>query len=112
MALGVIQSSTQHQLDQAQAENRSVAAVLSAPDARLAVHRTTAGGVATVVASPSRHALIISTAGLPALSGGKVYELWFLSGQTAAGQVCSRRRRPGAPPRCWRPASPRGMRSP
>ena len=83
VALGVVQSSTQHRLDQAQAENRSVAAVLAAPDARLAVHRTTAGGVATVVASPSRHAMIISTAGLPALSGGKVYELWFVSGGTA-----------------------------
>ena len=101
MALGVIQSSTQHQLDRAQAENRSVAAVLSAPDARLAVHRTTAGGVATVVASPSRHALIISTAGLPALSGGQVYELWFLSGQTArrAGLL------PGAGGRAYRPAA-------
>ena len=83
VALGVVQSSTQRQLDQAQAENRSVAAVLSAPDARLAVRRTLAGGVATVVASPARHALVISTSGLPALRGGKVYELWFLSGQTA-----------------------------
>ena len=83
VALGVIQSSTQHRLDQAQAASRSVAAVLAAPDARLTVHRTTAGGVATVVASRSRRALIISTAGLPALHGGKVYELWFLSGQTA-----------------------------
>ena len=83
VALGVIQSSTQHRLDQAQAASRSIAAVLAAPDARLTVHRTTAGGVATVVASRSRHALIISTAGLPALHGGKVYELWFLSGQTA-----------------------------
>jgi anti-sigma-K factor RskA len=83
VALGVVQSSTQQRLDQAQAENRSVAAVLAAPDARLAVRRTAAGGVATVVASPSRHALIISTSGLPALRGGKVYELWFLSGQTA-----------------------------
>ena len=81
--LGVVQSSTQRQLDQARAENRSVAAVLSAPDARLAVRRTLAGGVATVVASPSRHALVISTSGLPELRGGKVYELWFLSGQTA-----------------------------
>jgi anti-sigma-K factor RskA len=83
VALGVVQSSTQHQLSQAQAENRSVAAVLAAPDARLAVRRTSVGGLATVVASQSRHALIISTAGLPALSGGKVYELWFLAGQTA-----------------------------
>jgi anti-sigma-K factor RskA len=83
VALGVVQSSTQQQLSHAQAENRSVAAVLAAPDARLAVHRTTVGGLATVVASQSRHALIISTAGLPALSGGKVYELWFVAGQTA-----------------------------
>ena len=83
VALGVVQSSTQRQLDQARAENRSVAAVLAAPDARLAVRRTTAGGVVTVVASQSRHALIISTAGLPALRGGRVYELWFVSGQNA-----------------------------
>jgi anti-sigma-K factor RskA len=83
VALGVVQSSTRQQLSQAQAENRSVAAVLAAPDARLAVRRTTDGGRATVVASQSRHALIISTAGLPALSGGKVYELWFVAGQTA-----------------------------
>ncbi|MGH3069732.1 MAG: anti-sigma factor [Streptosporangiaceae bacterium] len=83
VALGVVQSSTQQQLSRAQAENRSVAAVLAAPDARLAVHHTTDGGLATVVASQSRHALIISTAGLPALSGGKVYELWFVAGQTA-----------------------------
>ena len=83
VALGVVQSSTQQQLSRAQAQNRSVAAVLAAPDARLAVRRTTEGGLATVVASPSRHALIISTAGLPALSGGKVYELWFVAGQAA-----------------------------
>jgi anti-sigma-K factor RskA len=83
VALGVVQSSTQRQLSQAQAANRSVAAVLAAPDARLVVRRTTEGGRATVVASQSRHALIISTAGLPALSGGKVYELWFVAGQTA-----------------------------
>jgi hypothetical protein len=83
VALGVIQSSTQQQLNHARAENASVAAVLAAPDARLAVRPTTAGGRATVVASQSRHALIISTAGLPALSGGKVYELWFVAGQAA-----------------------------
>ena len=83
VALGVIQSSTQHQLNQARAENASVAAVLAAPDARLAVRPTKGGGLATVVASQSRHAVIITTAGLPALSGGKVYELWFVSGQNA-----------------------------
>ena len=65
VALGVVQSSSQQQLSQAQAENRSVTAVLAAPDARLAVHRTTDGGLATVVASQSRHALIIGAAGRP-----------------------------------------------
>ncbi|HEX3388136.1 MAG TPA: anti-sigma factor [Streptosporangiaceae bacterium] len=83
VALGVIQSSTQQQLNHARAENASVAAVLAAPDTRLVVRPTTAGGRATVVASQSRHALIISTAGLPALSGGKVYELWFVAGRAA-----------------------------
>ena len=111
VALGVVQSSTQRQLDQAQAENRSVAAVLSAPDARLAVRRTLAGGVATVVASPARHALVISTSGLPALRGGKVYELWFLSGQTARRAGLLPARRPAGRRRCWRPGSRGGTRS-
>lgn len=35
------------------------------------------------IASQSRHALIISAAGLPALRGGRVYELWFVSGRRA-----------------------------
>ncbi len=83
VALGVVQSSTQQRLTQAQAGSRAVAAVLAAPDARLASRRTTAGGVATVVASPSRGALVITTSGLPALGGGNVYELWFVSGRTA-----------------------------
>lgn len=78
VALGLARSSTQHQLDQARAQNQAVAAVLAAPDARLTVRGTSAGGVAAVVASRSRHALILTTAGLPALAGGKVYELWFI----------------------------------
>ena len=83
MLLGV----TQHKLDQARAQNQAVAAVLAAPDARLTARATSAGGQATVVASQSRRALIISTSGLPALTGGRVYELWFLaaSGARRAG---------------------------
>jgi Anti-sigma-K factor rskA len=85
--LGVLLGVTQHRLDQARAQNQAVAAVLAAPDARLTARGTTAGGVATVVASQSRRALIITTSGLPVLTGGKVYELWFIapSGARRAG---------------------------
>lgn len=53
--------------------------MLAAPDARLTIRATTAGGTATVISSESRHAMIITTAGLPALGGGKVYEVWFMA---------------------------------
>ena len=79
VALGIVVSVTQHQLNRAQAQIHSAAAVLAAPDARLTVRATTAGGTATVVSSQSRHAMIITTAGLPALAGGKVYEVWFMA---------------------------------
>jgi hypothetical protein len=79
VALGVVQSVTQHRLDQAQAQIKAAAAVLAAPDARLTVQATTAGGTASVVSSQSRHAMVISTAGLPELGGGRVYEVWFLA---------------------------------
>ena len=79
VALGIVQSVTQHQLNRAQAQIHSAAAVLAAPDARLTVRATTAGGTATVVSSQSRHAMVITTAGLPALGGGRVYEVWFMA---------------------------------
>jgi hypothetical protein len=79
IALGVTLSATQDQLDQARARNQAAAAVLAAPDARLAARSGRDGGTATVVASWSRHALIITTAGLPALRDGRVYELWFMA---------------------------------
>ena len=79
VALGITQATTQHQLHQAQAQNQAMASVLAAPDAQLASRSTLAGGVATVVVSRSRHALVITTSGLPALTGGKVYELWYMA---------------------------------
>ena len=77
--LGVAQSATQHRLTQAEAQNRAVAAVLAAPDAHLVAVRTTTGGMATVVVSPAHRSLIVTTSGLPELTGGKVYELWFIN---------------------------------
>jgi anti-sigma-K factor RskA len=81
--LGIRQSHTQQQLDQAQARSRALAAVLAAPDARLATAPVNTGGVLTVVASPRRHEAVVTTAGLPALTGSKVYQLWFVAGTSA-----------------------------
>ena len=81
--LGVAQSATQHRLTQAEAQNRAMAAVLAAPDAHLVAARSTTGGMATVVVSPARRSLIVTTSGLPELTGGKVYELWFINSETA-----------------------------
>jgi anti-sigma-K factor RskA len=80
--LGGVTVWTQHQLTTAQAENQAIAAVLAAPDAQIATARTSAGGVATVVASHSAGSMVFTSAGLHALPPSKVYELWFL-GKTA-----------------------------
>ena len=79
MALGAVLLNTQHQLDQVRARNRGIAAVMTAPDARLVTQATSAGGKAVVVVSSSRHELVVTTSGLPALPRGKVYELWLMS---------------------------------
>jgi len=80
--LGGVTVWTQHRLTTAQAENQAIAAVLAAPDAQIASARTSAGGIATVVASHSAGSIVFTSAGLQALPPSKVYELWFL-GKTA-----------------------------
>ncbi len=76
--LGGVTVWTQHQLTTAQAENQAIAAVLAAPDAQIASSRTSAGGIATVVASHSAGSMVFTSVGLDALPPSKVYELWFL----------------------------------
>ncbi|HUK68546.1 MAG TPA: anti-sigma factor [Streptosporangiaceae bacterium] len=78
IVLGVTQINARHELDRAQAQNRAVAAVLAAPDARVRTAPTTAGGTATVVVSPARHEMIFTTAGLAPLPTAKVYQLWLI----------------------------------
>ena len=89
--LSVAQVTTQHELDQTQAEGRALAAVLAAPDARIMRQPTSAGGAATVVVSPVRHEMIFSTAGLPALPAAKVYQLWLMGppGTRSAGLLAA-----------------------
>jgi hypothetical protein len=85
--LFVARVNTQHQLQQAQASNRAIAAVLAAPDARVESATATVGGTVTAVVSVRQHEAVVSTAGVPALSGRKVYQLWVMSpsGARSAG---------------------------
>lgn len=85
--LAVFQVSTQHQLDEAQAGNRAVAAVLAAPDARIQTGTASVGGTVTAVVSASDAEAVITTAGMPAPPGTRVYQLWVLSpaGARSAG---------------------------
>lgn len=78
VVLGLLNLSAQQQLRAAQAQNRAIAAVLAAPDARVASQPTTQGGTATVVLSRSEGKVVVSTRGLPALQTSKVYQLWFI----------------------------------
>jgi hypothetical protein len=76
LAAGLL--TVQRQLDQARTREAAVAAVLAAPDARAVTRPVTSGGTATVVFSLRRHSLIVTSAGLPSLPPGKVYQLWLL----------------------------------
>jgi anti-sigma-K factor RskA len=76
--LGVAQINTERQLRQARQQSQAIAAVLTAPDARMLAQSTVVGGVTTVIVSAARRQLIVTTTGLPLLADGKVYELWLI----------------------------------
>ena len=78
VVLGIIQVSTQHRLDSARARNQAIAAVLAAPDARIVTQATSAGGTASVVVSRAERQIVFTSAGLPPLADGKVYQLWLI----------------------------------
>jgi len=65
-------------LSSAQAVDEAIAAVLSAPDARIVTGATSAGGTATVVASHGTRSVVFTTTGLAELPPSSVYELWFI----------------------------------
>ena len=76
-------------LSSARDVDEAIAAVLSAPDARIVSGATSAGGTATVVASKSRATMVFTSTGLPALPPTSVYEVWFIGsgGARRAGLV-------------------------
>jgi anti-sigma-K factor RskA len=74
---------------QAQAQAQGISQVLAAPDAVTASAKLAGGAVGTVVVSHSQDRAVFFSHGLPALSGGRVYQLWFAEGGTmrSAGLV-------------------------
>jgi hypothetical protein len=83
VVLIVLQVMTLNRLQVSQASNRSIAAVLSAPDARIKTSTTSVGGTVTAVVSASDHEAVITTTGMPAPSDTKVYQLWVISSSGA-----------------------------
>jgi anti-sigma-K factor RskA len=80
----VTQLSTNHQLQQARQDNSAIAAVLTAPDARIESLPATAGGTVTAVMSLRQGEAVVSTSDLPALPGTRVYQLWVMTSAGAA----------------------------
>jgi Anti-sigma-K factor rskA, C-terminal len=85
ITLGVVLVNTQNQLSQARhqlsvtkTELAAINAVRTASDATLVTKATSIGGMVTVVSSASRHQIVVTTRGLPALRAGKVYQLWLI----------------------------------
>ncbi|MEU0169694.1 anti-sigma factor [Streptomyces iakyrus] len=62
---------------QYRAEYRRLADVLAAPDATISAQELTRGGTASVVASRAQGRSALIASGLPPLTGGRVYELWY-----------------------------------
>ena len=68
----------ERQLQQSRSQAAAIASVLTAPDARAVTKHTSTGGTATVVFSLVRHSMVVTTAKLPPLPAGKVYQLWLI----------------------------------
>ena len=78
LVLGGLFIHTQQRLSLEQAHNRAIATILNAPDATIRSARAVTGGSATVVMSHRDHALVLTTAMLPALPVGQRYQVWLM----------------------------------
>jgi Anti-sigma-K factor rskA/Putative zinc-finger len=78
LVLGGLFIHTQRSLSLEQAHNRAIATILNAPDASIMSARAVTGGSATAVMSHRDHALVLTTAMLPALPGGRRYQVWLM----------------------------------
>jgi len=78
IVLGVLLGISRHQLSTETAQQRAIAAVLTAPDARLVSEPTSLGGVASILVAAKLHEFIFTSNGLPSLADARVYQLWVI----------------------------------
>ena len=97
--LFVTQVTTSHELQQSQAGSRAIAAVLAAPDARIETVPASVGGSVTAVMSVRQHEAVVTSAGVPAPAGTRVYQLWVMSpaGARSAGLLPASHAGPATP---------------
>jgi anti-sigma-K factor RskA len=88
-ASGTVALNVEHRLGADQLRDQAVAQVLNAPDAVMLTARVRAGGTATVVMSRRDRSLVLTTAGLPPMTGARCYQLWLMgpSGDRSAGML-------------------------
>jgi anti-sigma-K factor RskA len=77
VVFGSMALTAQHKLNQAQTRDHMLAAVLTAPDAKMMTAQVSGGGTATIVMSHEAGVLAFSSAGLPRLPSREAYELWL-----------------------------------
>ncbi|TDB89038.1 anti-sigma factor, partial [Actinomadura sp. KC216] len=75
--------------EHAQALNRQVTAVMTAPDAHTSTARAQGAATVTVVSSRSLGKAVVTTARLGHLPGAKTYQMWWLgpTGPRSAGTL-------------------------
>jgi anti-sigma-K factor RskA len=78
LALGTLLVNTQHQLRVQEAHSGQIAAIMNAPDADIMTVHARTRGSATVVMSHAAHALVLTTARLPALPPSECYQVWLM----------------------------------
>lgn len=76
---GYAMQGAEQRLDVVQSSSHAIAAVLSAPDARMMTTRVMTGGSATVVMSHRDGALVFTAADLRQLPRARAYELWLMT---------------------------------
>jgi anti-sigma-K factor RskA len=78
LVLGGLFIHTQRSLSVEQAHNGAIATILNAPDATIMSAKAVKSGSATAVMSHRDHALVLTTAMLPALPAGQRYQVWLM----------------------------------
>jgi anti-sigma-K factor RskA len=75
---GVTLNDARQRADQAEAANRQMVSVLTAPDAEKVNAPVRTGGMGTVVASRSQGKAVVVLSGVAPLPNSQTYELWFM----------------------------------